>query len=74
MRDTDHNTPAGQYNVFPIYVEDEINNDEIFTVEVTDCGVYLDHNYINGCLYISHDDFEDLNEFRAEFIEEINES
>lgn len=63
-----HHTPPGQYNVFCIN-----NNEmgEMFTVEVTDKGIHLDHNWIEGGLFISHEDFEGLDEFRQEFLEEI---
>lgn len=73
MEETDHDTPSGQYNVFPI-IKDTSLGGEKFTAEVTDSGVYLDHNYIEGCLYISHENFEGLDEFREAFLEEINEA
>lgn len=65
----DHNTPKGQYNVFTI--EDDEDWRELFTAEVTNKGVYLDHNFIEGCLFLSHDDFEKLDSFRQEFLNEI---
>lgn len=45
----------------------------LFTVEVTDRGILLDHNFMEGGLYIDHEDFEELDEFRQEFLEEIGE-
>lgn len=69
--DYTHNTPAGQYNVFCIE-DNELG--ELFTVEVTNEGIYLDHNWTEGCLFMSHDDFEQLNQFRQEFLEEIGEA
>jgi len=72
MTERDHNTPEGQYNVFDIYAEDPEEIEEKFTVEITDSGVYLDHNFVEGCLYISHENFQKLNKFRQEFVEEIS--
>lgn len=67
----DHDTPPGQYNVYPIVQGSGLG--ELFTAEVTDNGVYLDHNFMEGCLFLSHEDFEKLDSFRQEFLEEINE-
>lgn len=69
-----NNTPPRQYNVFPIVVDDESEKfREVFTAEITDCGIHLDHNFMEGGLFISHEDFEDLNEYREEFLDEIEE-
>lgn len=64
-----HDTSGDKYNQTTI---DENELGEQFTAEVTDRGVYLDHNWVDGCLFISHEDFEDLDEFRQEFLEEID--
>lgn len=69
---SDHATPKGQYNVYCI--EDHEIGDELFTAEITDRGVYLDHNYSEGCLFLSHEDFESLDNFRQEFLDEIDTS
>lgn len=66
----DHLTSGNKYNQTTII--DTCG--EKFTAEITDSGVYLDHNYSEGCLYLSHEEWEDLDEFRKEFLEEINES
>ena len=64
----ENRTPPGQYNVYSIV---ELG-DERFTAEVTDNGVYFDHSYEDGCLFISHEDFEELEQFRQEFLAEID--
>jgi|APHM01.1.fsa_nt_gi hypothetical protein len=65
--DYTHNTPSEKYNVFEI-----INGErELFTVEVTNRGVYFDHNMMNGCLFVSHEKLEKLDCFREEFLREI---
>lgn len=69
MSENTHDTPKGQYNVFCLE-DNELG--ELFTVEVADNGVYFDHNWAEGCLFLSHEDFEDLDEFRQEFLEEID--
>ena len=66
---SDNNTPPGKYNVHCIE-ENEIG--ELFTAEITNEGVYLDHNWVDGCLYLSHEEFEELDSFREEFLGEIS--
>lgn len=60
--------PMTQYNQFEIESNDL---GEVFTAEVTDEGVYLEHNWIDGGLFISHDQWESLDEFRTDFLDEI---
>lgn len=61
--------PAGKYNEFELEVN-ELGEEHVATV--TDKGVYLDHNWQDGGQFIRHETFEQLNEFREEFLEEIN--
>lgn len=58
-----------QYNQFEI-LDNELG--EEFVAEVTDKGVHLDHNWIEGGLFISHDQWEGLDEFREAFLDEID--
>lgn len=56
-----------KYNEFTIRDDDW----ETQTATVTDQGVYFDHSMSDGEQFISHEDFEKLNEFREEFLDEI---
>lgn len=47
--------------------------EEKHIAEITDSGIYFDHNFMDGCTYISHEKIDELIEFRDEFLEEINE-
>lgn len=71
MSENTHCTSPGQYNVFTIENDEEWG--ELFTVEVTGHGIHLDHNFMEGGLFISHEEFEDLDEFRQEFLNKIGE-
>jgi hypothetical protein len=68
MGENTHNTSGNKYNQMAIE-ENELG--EKFTVEVTDQGVYFDHNWVNGCLFVEHEEFKELDVFRREFLEEI---
>jgi hypothetical protein len=72
MSNGTHNTPPEQYNVFTIHDGRDLAG-ELFTAEVTDRGVHLDHNFAEGGLFIKHEDFADLNDFRKEILEEIDQ-
>lgn len=47
---------------------------EEFIAEITDHGVYLNHNWMEGGLFIPHEEFEELNNFRKEFLDEIGQN
>lgn len=53
------------------YVIEENESGELFLAHVTNNGIYFDHNWNEGSLFVSHEELEELEEFRKEFLEEI---
>ena len=60
-----------QYNEFTVE-ENELG--EEFTATVTDDGVHLEHNWIDGGLFIPHETWRELDAFRVDFLTEIDET
>lgn len=70
---TDFTITMTEYNEF-VLIDDregEFASGEYHVATVTDRGVYFDHIWMDGAQFVPHEQFEELNEFRKEFLEEI---
>lgn len=70
LKTGDHDTSGGKYNQF-VLEDNELGEKHV--AEVTDHGVYLDHNWQEGCQFIPHETWDKLDEHRVEFLIEIGE-